>query len=98
MGPAIAMLIGIAGTSVIHSSKGVMKLGMQRLQHAKAVGGPKRAASAIYTAGMLANFTTPFWVMFANLFAPTVFYTSMYGLGLISLLLFLADRPAGGSQ
>ncbi len=88
MGPVIAMLIGIIGTSVIHSSKGVMKLGMQRLQHAHAVGGSKRGASFVYSAGMIANFTTPFWVMFANLFAPTVFYTSMYGLGLISLLIF----------
>ncbi len=88
MGPVIAMLIGIVGTSVIHSSKGVMKLGIQRLQYAHTAGVSKKGASAIYSAGMLANFTTPFWVMAANLFAPTVFYTSMYGLGLISLLLF----------
>ncbi len=84
----IAMLIGIAGTSVIHTSKGVMKLGLQRLQVARATNAPQRGASVVYGLGMLANFTTPFWVMLANLFAPTVFYTSMYGLGLVALLVF----------
>ncbi len=88
MGALIAMLIGIAGTSVIHTSKGLMKLGLQRIQVARATGGSVRGPSLIYAAGMLANFTTPFWVMVANLFAPTVFYTSMYGLGLVSLLVF----------
>jgi len=83
-----AMLIGVAGTSVIHTSKGLMKLGMQQFQRAKLDERSTRAASLIYAVGILANFTTPFWVMFANLFAPTVIYTSMYGLGLVSLLAF----------
>lgn len=81
----IAMTIGVIGTSTIHLSKGVMRLGLLRLREPKE---PKRRASAIYTVGVLMNFTNPLWVILANRFAPTVFYTSMYGLGLLPLLLF----------
>ncbi|MFO8064496.1 MAG: hypothetical protein ACQETQ_02705 [Spirochaetota bacterium] len=84
-GALTAMAIGVVGTSTIHLSKGVMRLGMSRLRSEEA---SKRRASAIYTTGILMNFTNPFWVILANRFAPTVFYTSMYGLGLLSLLLF----------
>jgi hypothetical protein len=37
---------------------------------------------------MLMNFTNPLWVIIANRFAPTVYYTSVYGVGVISLLVF----------
>ncbi len=84
-GALIAMGVGVLGTSTIHLSKGVMRLGLVRLRTAEA---NKRRASMVYTAGILMNFTNPFWVILANRFAPTVFYTSMYGLGLLSLVLF----------
>ena len=84
-GPLIAMAVGVLGTSTIHLSKGVMRLGLLRL---RAPDANKRRASVVYTAGILMNFTNPFWVILANRFAPTVFYTSMYGLGLLSLVLF----------
>lgn len=77
-GAVIAMAIGVLGTSVIHLSKGVMKLGISRLP----------ASSLIYITGIAMNFTNPLWVIVANRFAPTIYYTSMYGLGLIALLLF----------
>ncbi len=76
LGPVVAMLIGVLGTSVIHLSKGLMRHG---------IGSGSRLA---YTAGVLMNFTNPLWVILANRFAPTVFYTSMYGLGLLPLLFF----------
>ena len=76
LGPVVAMLIGVLGTSVIHLSKGLMRHG---------IGSGSRVA---YTAGVLMNFTNPLWVILANRFAPTVFYTSMYGLGLLPLLFF----------
>ncbi len=82
------MLIGVIGTSVIHMSKGLMKLGLLKLRASHFSGGSRRTATAVYTTGMILNFTTPFWVMVANVFAPTVFYTSMYGSGLIALLIF----------
>lgn len=82
---AIAMTIGVLGTSTIHLSKGMMRMGIGRL---RADGGDRRRAKAIYVVGVLMNFTNPLWVILANRFAPTVYYTSMYGLGLLPLLLF----------
>lgn len=76
IGSLVAMLIGIAGTSVIHLSKGFMRHG---------IGARSRG---IYTVGVLMNFTNPLWVILANRYAPTVFYTSMYGLGLVPLVIF----------
>jgi multidrug transporter EmrE-like cation transporter len=76
LGPVVAMLIGVLGTSVIHLSKGLMRHGIAS------------GSRVAYSAGVLMNFTNPLWVILANRFAPTVFYTSMYGLGLLTLLLF----------
>jgi uncharacterized membrane protein len=86
----LAMAIGVVGTSVIHLSKGVMKRGISRLQ-AKDEDGRMRAR-AIYGLGIAMNFTNPLWVIIANRFAPTVYYTSMYGLGLIALLVYSRRR------
>lgn len=94
-GIAVALILGVFGTSVIHLSKGVMKLGIVRMRARKAqVAAPEARpvlagrSRSIYLAGMLVNFTNPLWVIIANRFAPTVYYTSMYGLGLVSLLVF----------
>lgn len=76
LGALVAMMIGVLGTSVIHVSKGLMRHGIST--HSRGA----------YSAGVLMNFTNPLWVIIANRFAPTVFYTSMYGLGLLPLLLF----------
>jgi drug/metabolite transporter (DMT)-like permease len=70
------MLIGVIGTSVIHLSKGFMRHG---------IGSRSRG---MYVIGVIMNFTNPLWVILANRYAPTVFYTSMYGLGLIPLVIF----------
>ena len=82
------MLIGVAGTTTIHLSKGVMRLGIQQLQTARTHKRSTRRASAMYALGVAMNFTNPLWVILANRFAPTVFYTSMYGVGLIALVVF----------
>lgn len=84
-GIALAMLIGIAGTTTIHLSKGMMKHGVVIL---RSEGGHSKSGKTIYAIGVAMNFTNPLWVILANRFAPTVYYTSMYGLGLVSLLLF----------
>lgn len=76
IGPMVAMLIGVVGTSVIHLSKGFMRHG---------IGARSRS---MYILGVLMNFTNPLWVILANRYAPTVFYTSMYGLGLVPLVIF----------
>jgi len=69
------MLLGFLGTSVIHLSKGIMKKGSKK-------------RSTLFFLGVLLNFTNPLWVILANRFAPTVYYTSMYGLGLVTLLIY----------
>ncbi|TVQ23044.1 MAG: hypothetical protein EA382_10835 [Spirochaetaceae bacterium] len=91
-GHAFAMLIGVLGTSTIHLSKGVMKHGLVRLRdHTRR---SSRTARTIYALGVVMNFTNPLWVIVANRFAPTVYYTSMYGIGLIALLLYSHRRLA----
>ena len=76
LGPVLAMVIGIVGTSVIHLSKGFMRHGIGA------------RSQRIYIVGVIMNFTNPLWVILANRYAPTVFYTSMYGLGLVPLVIF----------
>jgi multidrug transporter EmrE-like cation transporter len=84
LGPVIAMAIGIIGSSVIHLSKGIMRLGIRRLRTDEV----RAAAMRVYAVGIILNFSNPFWVIAANPFAPTQFYTSMYGLGLVALVAF----------
>ena len=50
VGPVVAMLIGIVGTSVIHLSKGFMRHG---------IGARSRS---MYIVGVVMNFTNPLWV------------------------------------
>ncbi len=104
VGAIVAMAIGIVGSSAVHLSKGVMKLGISGLGAGGASGGAsggaatpavavaiaaaRRRSRVIYALGIALNFTTPLWVIVANRFAPTVYYTSMYGLGLGALLVY----------
>ncbi len=82
-----AIIIGITGSSVVHLSKGLMKLGIQRSKvpelHHRA--GKTRT---IYLTGVVLNFSAPVWIMVANLFASPVVYSSMYASGLLALLVF----------
>ncbi|MFW6234489.1 MAG: hypothetical protein ACOC4I_03830, partial [Spirochaetota bacterium] len=74
-----------------HISKGLMKLGIQRLG-GRDTQSPRHVrqtrARLVYLTGVLLNFSAPLWVMAANLFAEPVVYASMYASGLLSLLLF----------
>ncbi len=76
----LAMVLGVTGTSVIHLSKGLMAYGLRSE--------PGTGKKAVYLLGVLFNFSNPLWVVIANRFAPTPYYTSMYGFGLLPLLLF----------
>jgi drug/metabolite transporter (DMT)-like permease len=42
----------------------------------------------IYIVGLIINNLTPLWMMLANLYAPPSYFTSMFGLGLIVLMLY----------
>ncbi|MBN2156841.1 MAG: hypothetical protein JW776_12430 [Candidatus Lokiarchaeota archaeon] len=44
----------------------------------------------IYTIGVILNQTPPLWIMISNIFAPFTYFTSMYGIGLIVLLIYSA--------
>lgn len=85
-GPVIAMLIGVLASAVIHLSQGLMKLGIQRIRTPEPVAG--LSGRTLHVTGMALNFTAPLWVILANRFAPTPFFTSMYATGLLVLLAF----------
>ena len=76
----IALLIGVAGSTVVHLSQGMMRLAIARRG--------EDGARALYLAGMTMNFSAPLWVILANRFGPTVLYTSVYAVGLVALLIF----------
>jgi hypothetical protein len=79
-----ALVIGLVGSSVIHLSQGLLKLAIDRRQ----TGDRSVGNRYLYGLGLTLNFSAPFWVIAANRFGPTVFYTSMYASGLLGLILF----------
>lgn len=79
------MVIGLIGSSVIHLSQGFMRFRWHLQRHGE---GTTPRARWYFRIGLAMNLTAPLWVVVANRFAPTVFFTSMYAVGLIPLLLF----------
>ena len=79
-----ALIIGLIGSSVIHLSQGLLKLAIYRRQS----GDRSIGNRYLYSLGLALNCSAPFWVIAANRFGPTVFYTSMYASGLLGLILF----------
>lgn len=88
-GILIAMALGIIGSSVIHLSQGMMRY---RWYLRKVQPDRSRMAANYFRVGLLMNFSAPLWVIAANGFAPTVFFTSMYAVGLIPLLIFTCAK------
>lgn len=85
----IASLIGILATTQIHISKGMQKYGIGALQSGSAQGVPhRRRKKNIYFLGLLLNNLAFFWVLIANMYAPTSYYTSAFGFGLVVLMIF----------
>lgn len=88
----IVLTIGLVGSLTIHLSQGLLKLAILR----RAEGLGNSGNTALYTIGLVLNFSAPLWVIVANRFGPTVLYTSMYATGLLGLILFSCwklDRP-----
>ena len=96
MSPALAaMLIGVAGTTFIHLSKAMMREGVQWISDLRRGTRPESLRSrtwAFYVAAVVLNHTNPLWIIWANHYAAPSYYTSMYGLGLIALLLYSVAR------
>lgn len=83
-GNMVAMLLGVGSSATLHISQVLMRLGVVDLR----AGNRSLSRWALYLTGLLLNFSAPFWVMAANLFADTLWFTSMFATGLVTLLLF----------
>lgn len=83
-GNLVAMLLGIGSSATLHISQALMRQGMVRLR-----AGDRRVSQwSLYSLGLVLNFTAPLWVLAANLFADTLWFTSMFATGMVALLLF----------
>jgi hypothetical protein len=89
-GTLIASLIGLAATSQIHLSKGLQRLGIEGFSRRSRKGEAISRTSLrhIYIWSLILNNTAFLWVLVANLYAPPAVYTSMFGFGLVVLMLF----------
>ncbi len=87
----VASLIGIIATTQIHISKGLQKYGIDALRPERHRTHPvehQNRKKFLYFTGILLNNAAFLWVLIANLYAPTSYYTSMFGFGLVVLMLF----------
>ena len=87
----VASLIGVIATTQIHISKGLQKYGIDALRPEKQRNHSvehQRRKKILYFTGILLNNAAFLWVLIANLYAPTSYYTSMFGFGLVVLMLF----------
>ena len=85
----VALGIAAWGTTVVHLSKGMMRDGLAGLAGKNS---KRRRALIYYVAAVILNHTSPLWIIFANAFAPAVYYSSVYALGLVPLLAFASWR------
>ncbi|MFX1534012.1 MAG: hypothetical protein ACFFDI_07230 [Promethearchaeota archaeon] len=96
--PILAMLFGIIGTSQLHLAKAMERQCIEIFDQIKAklkiregedkdiAGGIKKPV--IYTVGMVLNHTVFVWQMLGASFGLASHYTSMFGLGLIVLMVY----------
>lgn len=89
-GAYIASLIGLIATSQIHIAKGLQRYGIEGFRQGTSFSSPRQRSMrrGIYIGAIMLNNTAFLWVMVANLFADPAAYTSMFGFGLIILMLF----------
>ncbi len=91
------MIYGIVGSILFNLSKGMQRHGIEALSCLS----PKRAArragrrrpgaskkAALYATGFLLNNSLGFFAILANRYGPSSYYTSMFGAGLIALMLY----------
>ena len=83
MNQLVALLFGIANTLAIHFAKVMQRFGI----HAVTGGEKSLRRQVIYWSGFMLNNTSFIWIMLANEFAPPSYATSMFGLGIIALMI-----------
>ncbi len=94
---ATAMIYGIAASILFHLSKGMQRQGIEavaslsrkrRRERAAEGRTPSPAKTALYWTGFVLNNSLGLFSILANKHAPSSYFTSMFGLGLIALMLY----------
>lgn len=94
---AVAMIYGIVGSVLFNLSKGMQRHGIDALsslfpRRGKRPAAENRAGSrkniALYATGFVLNNSLGFFAILANRFGPSSYYTSMFGVGIIALMLY----------
>lgn len=103
MNHIIAMIFGILGSIQLHIAKALQSQGVKTLELLKISNSKeteklkydgKIHKSKHYIAGLILSNTGFIWIILANRFAPSSYFTSMFGVGLIFLILY-ADKIMG---
>ncbi len=103
MNHLIAMIFGILGSIQLHIAKALQSQGVKTLELLRIGNGNdaeklkydgKIHKSKHYIAGLILSNTGFIWIILANRFAPSSYFTSMFGIGLIFLILY-ADKIMG---
>jgi len=91
------MIYGIVGSVLFNVSKGMQRQSIDALssifsKRGKQPGEGRRPRSAkniiLYATGFVLNNSLGFFAILANRYAPTSYFTSMFGLGIIALMLY----------
>jgi drug/metabolite transporter (DMT)-like permease len=91
------MILGIIGSVLFNVSKGMQRQSIdalsfffpKRRKHPGAEGRPVSAKYvALYVTGFVLNNSLGFFAILANRFAPSSYFTSMFGVGIIALMLY----------
>lgn len=94
---ALAMLYGIVGTVLFNISKGMQRQGIEAVSAIfparRRPPSPDRPARSpkiitLYITGFILNNSLGFFAILANRHAPSSYFTSMFGLGIIALMLY----------
>lgn len=94
---AIAMIYGIVGSVLFNISKGMQRRSIEALFLVFPKSGKRRAQEgrtkpaknfALYATGFVLNNSLGFFAILANRHAPSSYYTSMFGIGIIALMLY----------
>lgn len=87
--PALGLLFGVVNSVSLHLAKGLQRLGIGALRVPRASRtAADRGRLLVYIAGVVVNNAAPVWIILANRFAPPAYATSMFGVGLIALMLY----------
>ncbi|MFX1325449.1 MAG: EamA family transporter [Promethearchaeota archaeon] len=83
----LGLLFGVINTSLLHLAKGMERYGIEIFSKKKPFK-EKGRKPLIYIMGLILNYLTPIWQTFGNTFASATVFSSVFGLGLIVLMLY----------